>query len=104
MQKQNLIDFIIDLLVEFDEMGFAPTTTVPDPEAYAIEWKRKLTEALKDYLKQIVAEWKAGNENGQYGYYCSNCKAGFTGENAEWIAKEHDFCPKCGAKMEGGTE
>lgn len=54
-----------------------------------------------DYRKQIVAEWKAGNENGQYGYYCSNCKAGFTGENAEWIAKEHDFCPKCGAKMKG---
>lgn len=53
------------------------------------------------YRKQIVAEWKAGNENGQYGYYCSNCKAGFTGENAEWIAKEHDFCPKCGAMMKG---
>lgn len=55
----------------------------------------------KDYRKHIVAEWKAGNENGQYGYYCSNCKAGFTGENAEWIAKEHDFCPKCGAMMKG---
>lgn len=53
------------------------------------------------YRKHIVAEWKAGNENGQNGYYCSNCKAGFTGENAEWIAKEHDFCPNCGAKMKG---
>ena len=56
------------------------------------------------YRKQINAEWKSGNKNGQYGYYCTNCDACFTGENAEWIAKSHDFCPKCGAKMKGGAE
>lgn len=56
------------------------------------------------YRKQIKAEWKSGTKNGQYGYYCTNCEAGFTGENAEWIAKEHDFCPKCGARMKGGAE
>lgn len=49
------------------------------------------------------AEWKYGNENGQYGYYCTICKAGFVGVNAEWIAKEHKYCPKCGAKMKGGA-
>ena len=53
------------------------------------------------YRKRIKAEWKSGNKNGQYGYYCTNCDACFTGENAEWIAKEHDYCPKCGAIMEG---
>ena len=65
------------------------------------EFAQYLTERLAEqgYSKQIVEKWKAGNESGQYGYYCTNCKAGFTGENAEWIAKEHDFCPKCGAKM-----
>lgn len=56
----------------------------------------------KGYHKQIKAEWKSGTKNGQYGYYCTNCDAGFTGENAEWIAKEHDFCPNCGARMKGG--
>lgn len=28
---------IIDLITEFDEMGFAPTTLHPDPEQYAID-------------------------------------------------------------------
>lgn len=58
----------------------------------------------ENYRKQIKAEWKYGKENGQYGYYCTNCKAGFVGENAEWIAKEHDYCPKCGALMKGGAK
>ncbi|MBE6584545.1 MAG: hypothetical protein E7649_06185 [Ruminococcaceae bacterium] len=57
-----------------------------------------------NYRRQIQAEWKFGYETGQGGYFCTNCKAGFVGENAEWIAKEHDYCPKCGAEMKGGAE
>ena len=52
MSEEKQIDVIIDLLTEFDEMGFVPTTTVPDPDAYAIEWKNKLIDALKGYRKQ----------------------------------------------------
>ena len=37
---------IVDLLVEFDEMGFCPTTTCPNPDKYAREWKKKLLEAV----------------------------------------------------------
>lgn len=51
------------------------------------------------YRKQIKGEWNAVKQHGQYGYYCTNCKSGFVGETAEWIAKEHDYCPKCGAIM-----
>lgn len=41
-------DYIIDLLVEFDEMGFVPMTTVPgDPDEYARAWKEKLIKALE---------------------------------------------------------
>ena len=47
----ELTEYIIDLLVDFDEMGFAPTTLCLDPEAYAIEWRKKLTEELKGYRK-----------------------------------------------------
>ena len=48
-------------------------------------------------------EW--GYKNGQYGIWCTNCGAGWVdSENAEWIAHEHDFCPKCGAKMDGKGE
>ena len=47
-------------------------------------------------------EW--GYQNGQYGIWCTNCGAGWVdSENAEWIAREHDYCPKCGAKMDGGN-
>lgn len=49
--KDNQIDMITELLIDFDEMGFAPTTLCPDPEAYAIEWRKKLTEELKGYRK-----------------------------------------------------
>ena len=45
-------------------------------------------------------KWEFGVKRGTSGYWCSNCESGFTGENAEWIAKEHNYCPKCGAKME----
>lgn len=54
------------------------------------------------YRKQVEAEWKFGSKYGRYGYYCTNCRVGFIGENAELIAKEHYFCPNCGAKMKGG--
>ena len=59
MSKEKQIDVIIDLLTEFDEMGFAPTTSVPDPDAYAIEWRNQLTNALKGYLEQ---EWISVDE------------------------------------------
>ena len=102
MSRDKQIDIIRDLLVEFDEMGFIPSTAVPNHEAYAIKWRAEITKALEDYFKQSDGEWIAKKDYAGYGYYCSNCNAVFTGENAEWIAKEHRFCPKCGAKMKGG--
>lgn len=56
----ELIEIIEDLLTEFDEMGFMPTTTVPAPDAYAIEWKNKLTDALQELIKQ--SEWISVDE------------------------------------------
>ena len=67
----------------------------------------RIAECIYDdggYRKQSEGEWIAKIGYAGYGYYCSNCNAVFTGENAEWIAKEHIYCPKCGAKMRGGTE
>jgi hypothetical protein len=60
MSKEKQIDIIRDLLVEFDEMGFIPTTTVPHPEAYAIKWRAEITKALTDYFKQT--EWISVDE------------------------------------------
>lgn len=56
------------------------------------------------YCKQSEGEWIGKTDYAGYGYYCSNCNAVFIGENAEWIAKGHLYCPKCGAKMKGGAE
>ena len=54
-----------------------------------------------DVVEVVHASWVWGKVCGSKGYCCTNCGAGFVGENAEWIAKEHDYCPKCGAKMDG---
>lgn len=121
MEKQKLIDYITDLLTEFDEMGFVPTTTVPaDPEAYAIEWKGKLTKALEEYRKQEVVgansatapaadvvevkrgKWSFKHPNGCY--YCSCCGKGIKIKYGERAAIQWDFCPNCGAMMKGGAE
>ena len=54
-----MVEYIQDLLIEFDEMGFIPSTTCPDPEGYAKEWKRKITSAVFRLKKEIVREvWK----------------------------------------------
>lgn len=56
MNREKQIDIITDLLIDFDEMGFVPTTACPDPEAYAVEWRRKITEALEKVCKQSEGE------------------------------------------------
>lgn len=60
MSKEKQIDIIIDLLTEFDEMGFAPTVPCPDSEAYAIKWRDEMTRALIGYRKQ--SEWISVDE------------------------------------------
>ena len=56
MNKEKQIDLIEELLIDFDEMGFVPTTLCPDPEGYAVEWKKMLTNALKGYRKAFTEE------------------------------------------------
>lgn len=79
---------------------------IPLGECYTVDCNKCKAALLYNagYRKQINAKWKSGTKNGQFGYYCTNCDAGFTVENAEWIAKEHDFCPKCGAMMKGAKQ
>ena len=38
---------LTDLLIEFDEMGFSPTTVCPNPEQAAIEWKEQVVKEIK---------------------------------------------------------
>lgn len=50
---------ITDLLIEFDEMGFAPTTVCENPEQYAIDWR----ERVRKEFAHLTAENKAYADN-----------------------------------------
>lgn len=108
MSREKQIDIITDLLIDFDEMGFIPGTLCPDPEAYAIDWRNKLTKALEDYRKQSEGEWvkvpriiSYTDDNVEVRTMCSHCGAEFV----EHIPCDtYDYCPICGAKMKGGAE
>ena len=38
---------IQDLLIDFDEMGFAPTTLCENPDEYAREWRKQLVAEIE---------------------------------------------------------
>lgn len=73
--KMDDSQWIDNMLIAFDDMGFMPTTLLPDPEKARAEWKANLVAAIKemdnhiDYLKERVellakqnAELKRTNE------------------------------------------
>ena len=48
-EEKKLTDDVrtfVALFVEFDEMGFAPTTTCPNPEEYARDWKMAMLNKI----------------------------------------------------------
>ncbi len=103
-ETNKQIDIITDLLIDFDEMGFSPTTIVPDPDAYALDWKNRLINALQDYHKQSEGHWFIS----EYEYLtCSECgEYYYTGCDSTAEAKKRladgrhpNYCPNCGAKM-----
>lgn len=51
----ELYDYIIDLLIDFDEMGFVPSVAVPNTEAYAIKWRDKITKAIEELSRVVDA-------------------------------------------------
>ncbi len=59
-----------------------------------------------DVVEVQHASWTWGYQmGGHYGIWCTNCCAGWMNSvSAEWIAQQHDYCPKCGAKMDGKGE
>jgi hypothetical protein len=58
MEEKKLTDEQEDLLIEFDEYGFAPTITMPNAEEYAKAWKNTLIDMFQR-LNFLQAEQKA---------------------------------------------
>ena len=50
-------EHFVDLLTEFDEMGFHPETTVPYPMLYADEWKRRMLYAIGQLRKETAEKF-----------------------------------------------
>lgn len=65
---------------------------------YAIEKDITYNESLQERVQPApLAKWDLCRGFGDYPFYrCSACK--------KWNDKPTDFCPRCGAKMEGGAE
>ena len=47
---------IIDLLTEFDEMGYTPTTLFRDPEKEAKDYQKRLQNAFDEVRKETARE------------------------------------------------
>ena len=55
---------IDELLIDFDEMGFVPTTLCENPDEYARDWKKQLLVEIKRLEKEFADKVKE-----KYGYY-----------------------------------
>lgn len=58
-----MTDRLLSLLIEFDEMGFLPTTVCEEPEGYAIKWKELLLEEIKALESDNVSLRNEADEN-----------------------------------------
>ena len=55
-------DSLTDLLIEFDEMGFAPTTVCEDAEGLAVKWKEQLVNEIGRLEAKITTLWHKADE------------------------------------------
>ena len=55
-------DSLTDLLIEFDEMGFAPTTVCEDAEGLAVKWKEQVVNEIGRLEAKITTLWHKVDE------------------------------------------
>ena len=65
----NAEEYLEYLLLEFDEYGLAPTTQIPNPEEFAILWKRKLIYTIEQLKKEMLKDCIESNEIARQTYY-----------------------------------
>lgn len=53
---------LFGLLIEFDEMGFAPTTVCEDAEGVAVKWKEQVVNEIGRLEAKITTLWHKADE------------------------------------------
>lgn len=69
--QSNTPQHLKDLLIEFDEMGFAPTTVCPNPDKYATEWRDRLVNCVNNATKQAQIDVLNELKKKTHNYYPS---------------------------------
>ena len=54
---------LLGLLIEFDEMGFAPTTICEDAEELAVKWKEQVVNEIGRLEAKITTLWHEAKRN-----------------------------------------
>lgn len=61
-REVNIKDRLLDLMIEFDEMGFAPTTVCEDAEGFAVKWKEQVVNEIGRLEAKITTLWHKADE------------------------------------------
>lgn len=62
-REVNIKDHLLDLMIEFDEMGFAPTTVCDDAERVAVKWKEQVVNEIGRLESNINTLWHEAKRN-----------------------------------------
>lgn len=62
-REVNIKDRLLDLMIEFDEMGFAPTTVCEDAEELAVKWKEQVVNEIGRLEAKITTLWHEAKRN-----------------------------------------
>ena len=62
-REVNIKDRLLDLMIEFDEMGFAPTTVCDDAEGVAVKWKEQVVNEIERLEVKINTLWHEAKRN-----------------------------------------
>lgn len=62
-REVNIKDRLLDLMIEFDEMGFAPTTVCEDAEELAVKWKEQVVNEIGRLEAKNTTLWHEAKRN-----------------------------------------
>lgn len=62
-REVNIKDRLLDLMIEFDEMGFASTTVCEDAEGLAVKWKEQVVNEIGRLESNINTLWHEAKGN-----------------------------------------